>query len=297
MRDPVQARPAARARRRSQFPPGRRPVRGGLGLYLLVAGTVFVSFFPTVWLFLTSIKSQGQIYAWPVQFWPSPATLENYREIFLVSTELVRYILNSFVVASGMTFMILAVGGLAAYSLARFDYRGRFAVLTGILAVSMFPPLALLPALFDLFLELGLLNTYIGLILAHTGLYLPMAVWILSNFYKTIPRELEDAARMDGASFLRIFWSVILPLSRPGLIATGLIVFIMSWNEFPLALVLMTDNSMRTAPVGISLFPGEFSFPWEIISAATILAIVPIMVISAIFQDRIIGGLTAGSAK
>jgi multiple sugar transport system permease protein len=161
----------------------------------------------------------------------------------------------------------------------------------------MFPPLALLPALFGLFLELGLLNTYPALIIGHTGLYLPMAIWILSNFYRTIPVELEAAARIDGASSLRIFWSIILPLSTPGLIATGLIVFIMSWNEFPLALVLMTDNSMRTAPVGISLFPGEFSYPWDIISAATILAILPVLIISGIFQDRIIGGLTAGSGK
>jgi len=141
------------------------------------------------------------------------------------------------------------------------------------------------------------LNTYPALIIGHTGLYLPMAIWILANFYRTIPPELEAAARIDGASSIRIFWSIVLPLSTPGLIATGLIVFIMSWNEFPLSLVLMTDGSMRTAPVGISLFPGEFSFPWEIISSATILAILPVLVISGIFQDRIIGGLTAGSGK
>ncbi len=109
--------------------------------------------------------------------------------------------------------------------------------------------------------------------------------------------DLEEAARIDGASTLRIFWSIILPLSTPGLIATGLIVFIMSWNEFPLALVLGSSDAMRTAPVGISLFPGEFSFPWEIISAATVLAVLPVVILSAIFQHRIIGGLTAGASK
>lgn len=285
----------SRARLRTSGPASAIGKRAGL--YLLVVGTVVVSFFPTVWLFLTSVKSKSQIYAWPVKFWPSPATLENYREIFQVSTQLLRYIGNSLVVASFTTLLILVVGGLAAYSLARFKYRGRFAILMAILAVSMFPPLALLPSLFQLFLDAGLLNTYAGLVLAHTGLYLPMAIWILSNFYRTLPNEIEDAARIDGASFLRLYWSIILPLSRPGLIATGLIVFIMSWNEFPLALVLMTNDSMRTAPVGISLFPGEFSFPWEIISAATILAVLPLLVISGIFQDRIIGGLTAGSSK
>ena len=193
--------------------------------------------------------------------------------------------------------MILAFGGLAAYSLGRLTWRGRQLLLILILAVSMFPPLALLPALFSMFLDLRLINSYPGLIIGHTGLYLPIAIWILSNFFQTVPREIEDAARVDGANSLRIFWSIILPLSVPGLISTGLIVFIFSWNEFPLSLVLMSDNFMRTAPVGISLFPGEYAFPWEIITAATMLTILPILVISGVFQDRLIGGLTAGSGK
>lgn len=271
--------------------------RVSIWFYGVAAITVFVSFFPTVWLFLTSIKTQADIYAWPVEYLPSPVTFENYRNILTETPELLRYIFNSFVIATTTTFVILLFGGLAAYSLGRLTYRGRAFILVGILAVSMFPPLALLPSLFNTFLDLGLINTYPALIIGHIGLYLPMAIWILTNFYKTIPYEIEDAARVDGASSLLIFWRIILPLSSPGLIATGLIVFILSWNEFPLALVLLSDNTMRTAPVGISLYPGEFSFPWEIISAATILAIFPILIISGIFQDRIIGGLTAGSSK
>lgn len=283
-------------RQRSRGYVGRRDTPS-LGFYIIAAITVIVSFFPTVWLFITSIKTKADIYAWPVEYLPSPATFENYSNIFTETPELLRYILNSFVVASTTTFMILAFGGLAAYSLGRLTYRGRGVILILILAVSMFPPLALLPSLFNMFLELGLINTYPALIIGHMGLYMPMAIWILSSFYKTVPMEIEEAARVDGASSLRIFWNIILPLSTPGLISTGLIVFIFSWNEFPLALVLMSDNTMRTAPVGISLFPGEFSFPWEIISAATMLAILPILIISGIFQDRIIGGLTAGSGK
>ncbi len=267
------------------------------GFYVIAAITVVISFFPTVWLFITSIKTKADIYAWPVEYLPSPVTIENYTNILTQTPELLRYILNSFIVAVATTCLTLALGGLAAYSLGRLTYKGRSVILILILAVSMFPPLALLPSLFNMFLELGLINTYPALVLGHTGLYMPMAIWILTNFYKTVPQEIEDAARVDGATSFRIFWSIILPLSTPGLIATGLIVFIFSWNEFPLALVLMSDNAMRTAPVGISLFPGEFSFPWEIISAATILAILPILIISGIFQDRIIGGLTAGSGK
>ncbi len=279
------------------MPERRTSARDRIGLWIVVVITVVVSFFPVVWLGLTSLKSAADIYAWPLVLWPDPFTLENYAEIFEGSRELLRYILNSFIVASATTLVILSIGGIAAYSLTRLTYRGRGPILLGMLAVSMFPPIALLPSLFDVFLRLGMLNTYPALVLAHAGLYLPTAVWILSSFYRTIPMDLEEAARIDGASTLRIFWSVILPLSTPGLIATGLIVFIMSWNEFPLALVIGSTDAMRTAPVGISLFPGEFSFPWEIISAATILAVLPVVIISAVFQHRIIGGLTAGSSK
>ena len=274
-----------------------RQKRASFGFYVIAALTVVVSFFPTVWIFLTSIKTEADIYAWPLQYLPDPITAQNYLNILHETPELLRYILNSFIVATTTTAVILAFGGLAAYSLGRLTYRGRNLIMIAILAVSMFPPLALLPSLFNVFLELRLINTYPGLIIGHTGLYLPIAVWILSNFFKTVPTEIEDAARVDGASSLRIFWSIILPLSVPGLISTGLIIFIFSWNEFPLSLVLMSDNFMRTAPVGISLFPGEYAFPWEIITAATMLTILPILIISGVFQDRLIGGLTAGSGK
>ena len=274
-----------------------RQKRASFGFYAIATITVVVSFFPTVWIFLTSIKTEADIYAWPLQYLPDPITAQNYLNILYETPELLRYILNSFIVATTTTAVILAFGGLAAYSLGRLTYRGRNLIMIAILAVSMFPPLALLPSLFNVFLELRLINTYPGLIIGHTGLYLPIAVWILSNFFKTVPTEIEDAARVDGASSLRIFWSIILPLSVPGLISTGLIIFIFSWNEFPLSLVLMSDNFMRTAPVGISLFPGEYAFPWEIITAATMLTILPILIISGVFQDRLIGGLTAGSGK
>ncbi len=271
--------------------------QNSIWLYIVAALTVIISFFPILWLLFTSLKPAADIYAWPPVYIPNPFTLKNYIWILTESPELLRYILNSFIVGSATTLCILGFGGLAAYSLTRLRYRGRHAAMLGMLAVSMFPPIALLPAMFLTFLKLGLLNKYPSLIIAHTGLYMPVAIWMLSNYFKTIPMEIEDAARVDGCSVLRMFWSVILPLSVPGLVSTGLIVFIFSWNEFPLSLVLLTDNTMRTAPVGISLYPGEFAFPWETISTATFLAIIPVLAITAIFQHHIIGGLTAGSGK
>jgi multiple sugar transport system permease protein len=263
-------------------------------LFVLVAVSVFISFFPIVWLILTSFKNTAGIYAWPPQYWPDPFTLGNYTSIITNSPELLRYILNSFIVAIGCTAITLTFGGLAAYALSRLGLRFAGVLMVFILAVSMFPPVSLLPSLFQNYLNLGLLNSYTGLILAHAGLFLPFSVWMLASYFATLPVEIEEAARLDGMGFLRIFLTIVLPLSWPGFVATGLIVFIFSWNEFPLSLVLMTQNAMRTAPVGISLYPGEYAFPWETISTATVLAIIPVLVITAIFQKQIVGGLTAG---
>lgn len=271
--------------------------RPRLGLYLAVIVAVVISFLPIVWLILTSVKTTEGIYAWPPQYWPNPFTLDNYIKIIRDSPELLLYVLNSFIVGVGCTAVTLALGGLAGYALARLQLAFATALMVLILAVSMFPPVSLLPALFQNFLQAGLLNTYTGLIIAHTGLFLPFAVWMLASYFRTLPVEIEEAAKMDGMGYLRIFLTVVIPLSWPGFVATGLIVFIFSWNEFPLALVLMSQNAMRTAPVGISLYPGEYAFPWETISTATVIAIVPILIITAIFQKQIVGGLTAGAVK
>ncbi|TPW25751.1 carbohydrate ABC transporter permease [Pararhizobium mangrovi] len=271
--------------------------RPRIALYTLVVLSAVISFLPIVWLILTSLKTSTGIYAWPPQYLPQPFTLENYINIITNTPELLLYVVNSFIVGIGCTAASLALGGLAGYALSRLRIRGARVMMVAILAVTMFPPVSLLPSLFQTFLELGLLNTYTGLIIAHTGLFLPFTVWMLASYFATLPAEIEEAARMDGMGFFRIFRSIVIPLSWPGFVATGLIVFIFSWNEFPLALVLMTQNSMRTAPVGISLYPGEYAFPWETISTATVIAIIPILVITAIFQKQIVGGLTAGAGK
>jgi multiple sugar transport system permease protein len=272
-------------------------MRARVGLYGLAAAAVIVSFFPIVWLILTSLKTSQGIYAYPPQYVPDPWTLEHYRSVLVGSPELLRYILNSVIVGLGSTFLVLFLGGFCAYAIARLRLRYGQAAMIGILAVSMFPPVALLPAIFQLFRDAGLLNTYLGLVLAHTGMHLPLAVWILAGFFASLPVEIEEAARLDGMGFARIFATIVVPLSKPGYVATGLIVFIFSWNEFQLALVLMPADAMRTAPVGISLYPGEYAFPWETISTATVIAIVPILVITAVFQRAIVGGLTAGMGK
>ncbi|MBA7642603.1 Trehalose transport system permease protein SugB [subsurface metagenome] len=215
----------------------------------------------------------------------------------LFESYLSRYIMNSILVSTSSTISIIFFGAFAGYGIARIQFKGATIILVFFLSMSMFPQLAIVPSVFLWFRKVGLVNSYLGLIIAYNGLFLPMAVWILSTYFRTIPQEIEDSARIDGCTVMRILWQIIAPLSVPGLVAAGLIVFIFSWNEFLMALVLLSKNMLRTATVGIALYPGEYAFPWELITTATLLAILPLLVLTFVFQRRIISGLTAGAIK
>ncbi|BER91280.1 MAG: trehalose/maltose transport system permease protein [Candidatus Atribacteria bacterium] len=257
---------------------------------------ILVFFFPVVWIFLTSLKTQSEIYAFPISYWPRKITLENYH-LVLRGSGFSRYLINSLIVSLGTTLLVVLLAFLGAYFFARTKLKGRKPLLLFVLMISMFPPIAVAPPLFIFFRKLGLINNYLGLILAHGGLFSPIAVWILTNFLRSVPFELEDAAKVDGCGVLGMIKNVILPLSLPGLAATFLIVFVFSWCEFLLSLVLLNQNALRTAVVGIALYPGEYAFPWELISTATFLALLPIIFFVFVFQRLIIGGLTAGAIK
>jgi len=264
--------------------------------YLFVLFLVVLFFFPVVWILLTSIKTTGDIYAWPPVYIPLHPTLQNYH-VVLFGSKLGRYIANSVIVSSLSTVSVLFFASMAGYSIARIRFRGRQAILVFFLSMSMFPQLAIVPSLFVWFRQLGLINNFLGIVLAYTGLFSPIALWILATYFRTIPLEIEESAKLDGCGRLRILWSILMPLSIPGVIAAALIVFIQTWNEFFLALVILSKNLLRTATVGIALYPGEYAFPWELITTAMFLAIVPIFILTAVFQKQIIGGLTAGSVK
>lgn len=264
--------------------------------YLFVIFLVVLFFFPVAWIFLTSIKTTGDIYAWPPRYLPHHPTLHNYHEV-LFNSKLGRYILNSIIVSSLSTISVLFFSSIAGYSIARIKFPGRRVLLIFFLAMSMFPQLSIVPSLFIWFRKLGLINNYLGIVIAYTGLFSPISLWILATYFRSVPVEIEESATLDGCSRLRTLWAIMLPLSTPGVIAAALIVFIQTWNEFFLALVLLSSNLLRTATVGIALYPGQYSFPWELITTATFLAIIPIFILSAVFQKQIIGGLTAGAVK
>lgn len=288
---PIAAEREARAVQRRR---GVAPSR--VGFYVLATFFAIFAFFPMLWVFDTSIKALNEVTAQPVTYLPSHPTLENY-QIAFGQAPFGRYYLNSTIVSLLSTFFCLALAALAAYAIARLRFRGKQWVLIGILMASFFPAITQLIPLYNIMRTLGLLNTYPALILPYTFHTLPMAIWLLSAYLRDIPRDLEEAAMVDGSSRIGAFLRVILPVSAPGFITAGIIVFVYNWNEFLLSLAFMTEQNVKTLPVGIQQYQGQFTFPWGTISAATVLAVIPLVLLILIFQRRLITGLTAGAVK
>ena len=269
----------------------------GKGLIVLAAAIVVVNgFFPAVWILLTSLKSEAELVSKPITWWPHDPTLANYVQAF-TDQPLLRYLGNSFAVAVLSTILSLFVASLAAYAIARLNLRHRRLILTCIVASSMFPLVTLLVPIFQTMRALNLLNTYTALVLPYTVLNLPVCTLVLVSFFQSIPKDLENAAMIDGCTRMGALVRVVVPLAAPGVFTAGILAFVNSWDEFLLALSLNSNPNFRTLPVGITLYQGEFTFPWPIISAALIVAIVPIAVLIAIFQERVVGGLTQGGLK
>lgn len=222
--------------------------------------------------------------------------LANYARVFQQHPFLT-YLRNSAVVATCTTLLCLLVGSLCAYALARLTFRFRDAVLSLVLAVSMFPPIAVVSPLFLMLKHAHLLNTYAALVLPYTAFGLPLTIWTLNSFFRELPRDLEESARVDGCTRFQAFVKIILPLAAPGVFTCAILVFIGAWNEFLFALVFITKPILRTVPVGITMIPGQFEMPWGTIFAAATVVTLPLVVVVFLFQKRIIAGLTAGAVK
>lgn len=266
----------------------------GLALCVLALAALFC-LGPVLWQAVTSMKPDQDIVRLPPLF-PERATAEHYERVLLQSS-LAQSLANSAVVASSATAVALVVGGLCAFTLARLPIAGKPLILSLVLATSMFPPIAVISPLYLLMRGLGLRDTLIAVGLTHAVYALPLAIWILTSFFRQLPDELYYAARVDGCTPLRALWSVFLPLARPGLAVAGLLVFIFSWNEFMFALTLTASDATRTAPVAVALFPGLYEIPWGDIAAASLIVTLPVAGLAALFQRHIVAGLTAGSVK
>jgi multiple sugar transport system permease protein len=257
---------------------------------------VVVALFPVFWLLMLSLKSPATIS--DGRLIPSSWSLENYKGIFDQDI-FTRALVNSVGIALISTVIAVILASMAAYAISRLDYPGKRALLTIALAIAMFPPIALVGPLFDMWRTLGLFNTWPGLIIPYMTFTLPLAIYVLSAFFREIPRELEEAAEVDGATPFQALLKVIAPLSVPGVVTTLILVFIFAWNDFVFAFSLTSTSAAQTVPAAIALFPGasQFTQPTGSIAAASMVVTVPVIVMVLFFQRRIVSGLTAGAVK
>jgi multiple sugar transport system permease protein len=252
--------------------------------------------FPAIWILLTSLKTDAELSRTPITWWPHEPTLRNYVTAF-EDQPLALYFLNSTVVSLASTLLSVAVAACAAYAVTRLNLPGRQVILGGLVATATFPMITLMVPLFETMRALGLLNTYLALVLPYTVMNLPICTLVLASFFAGIPRDLESAALIDGCTRFGTLWRIVIPLATPGVFTAAILAFVNAWDEFLLALSLASSQSMRTLPVGITLYQGEFAFPWPLISAALVVSIAPVCLVIVLFQERVVSGLTAGGVK
>lgn len=263
-----------------------------------LAGIALAVAFPFSWALVASLTADARLLEAPVV--PSGLVLDHYRALFEQRGSGGGFwvpIRNSLIVALNTTLLCVVLGSLCAYALARVPFRGRAVVLAIVLAVTMFPQVAIVSPLYLALRELRLINTYPGLVLPYLTFAMPLAVWLLVGYFRQLPAELEAAARVDGAGRLRVFWEVMLPLSLPGIAATAAVTLIYCWNEFLFALAFTLGPELHTVPVALALSRGQDQAPWGQILAAAVVATVPVAVLVLAFQRRIVQGLTAGAVK
>jgi multiple sugar transport system permease protein len=250
--------------------------------------------FPLYWIFITALKTPIQAMARPPLFLFTP-TFANFAKV-IGNPDIWSYFLSSLIVAAGSSLLAIAIGAPTAYVLARYAFRGRGDYGFWLLSTRMTPPVAMLIPFFVLYHQLGLLDTHLGLILAHVTLNLSIVVWLLRGFFSELPREIEEAAALDGDTYFQVFWRITLPLAKPGLISVGILIFLLSWNEFLFALVL-GDTTVRTVPVGLYGFIGYQTIAWAELSASASLLIIPVIIFILVFQRHLIRGLTMGAYR
>ncbi len=257
---------------------------------------VVVSLVPVVWIVMLSLKTAAT--ATDGSFIPHAWTLSNYSDIFNTST-FTAALRNSIGIGLISTALAVMLASAAAYAIARLDFPGKQIILAVSLGVAMFPQISLVGPLYNLWRQIGLYDTWPGLIIPYMTFALPLSIFVLSSFFREIPWELEQAAQIDGATPFQAFRKVIVPLAAPGIVTTFILVFIICWNDFVFAISLTSTNSAQTVPAAISSFPGvsQFTVPYGDIAAAAVVVTVPVMILVLLFQRRIVSGLTAGAVK
>jgi multiple sugar transport system permease protein len=261
----------------------------------LCVGALFAGL-PVVWMLSTSFKSNGEVFEVPPRLITENFSLDAYTSILGDGAQL-RFFLNSYIVALSVTALTLFVAILAAYGFSRYEFPLKRSVNAVIVSVQAVPPITLVIPYFGLVVALGLYNSYPGLILTHMVFTLPYAIIMMTAYFNTLPRELDESVKVDGASSWTALWRVLVPISVPGMVAVGVYTFMISWNEYLFALTLTRTDDMRTVPIGIQLLMGQHSYEWNQMMAMSILGSIPVLVLFLLFQRRFIGGLTSGAVK
>ncbi len=262
------------------------------GMLLFLALTVF----PFYWMVNTSLKPQSEVFQSPPSFFPAHWTLAGYARV-LATRAVGRYFWNSAVVSVGSTLLAMALSALAAYGFSRFRMRWERPLILILLLTQMLPGTLLIIPYFQLMAKLGLINTYLALILAYVSFALPFSTWMLIGLFRSIPLELDEAAMVDGCGRIGAFWRVILPLSLPGLVAVAIFTFLLAWNAYVFALVLTTDPKMFPLSVGIANLMGEYQVIWNEMMAAAVLATLPVFILYGFLERYLVQGITAGAVK
>jgi multiple sugar transport system permease protein len=264
-----------------------------------LVAVVLAALFPVFWLMMLSFKTPATV--GDGNLIPAEWTLENYRGLFEggLDSPLLRPLINSIGIALIATTIAIIVASFAAYAIARLNFPGKLAILSGALAIAMFPPISVVGPLFDMWRTFGIYDTWPGLIIPYLTFALPLAIYTLVAFFREIPWELEQAAQVDGATPYQAFRKVIVPLAAPGMFTAAILVFIFCWNDFLFAITLTSTDSARTVPAALAFFQGESQFtqPTGNIAAAAVLVTIPIIIFVLTFQRRIVAGLTSGAVK
>nr|WP_255643634.1 carbohydrate ABC transporter permease [Actinoplanes polyasparticus] len=276
-------------------PKTRRRLMKTLLFLGLALGAVFAGA-PVLWMLSTSFKSNGEVFQNPPRLITENFSLDAYTEILTNGAQL-RFFLNSYIVAIAVTALTLFVAILAAYAFSRFTFPMSKTINAVIVSVQAVPPITLVIPYFGLVVGLGLYNTYPGLILTHMVFTLPYAIIMLTAYFNTLPKELDESVKVDGGSSWTALWRILVPISVPGMIAVGVYTFMISWNEYLFALSLTRTDDMRTVPIGIQLLMGQHSYEWNQMMAMSILGSIPVLILFLVFQRRFIGGLTSGAVK
>ena len=265
----------------------------------LIALTLLACVFaagPVIWGALTSLKIPTQVVTYPPELLPKPPTLQNFIDVWNQTTFPV-YFRNSLVVTVGAVVLSLVLALHAAYGLARFDFRGKTLLMLGILATSMIPGIAILVPLYNLSVQAKLYNTLTGMIIVYTAWNIPLVVWLLKGFFEKVPRELEEAALMDGCGRYRMFYLIVLPLARPGILAASIMAMMAVWNDFLIGFTLAVSEQKRLLPFGLYTYISNVGVDWGQLMAATVLALLPVVFAFLIMQKWLVQGLMAGAVK